>query len=63
IEPPTADGPGDGLRPDQVDEGRLAGGAAIFHVRLTGPLRQAAEAGPWSGEVVHAEVLAPPITF
>lgn len=39
------DGPGDGLRPDHVHEGRLAGGAAIFHDRLTGPLRAAAEAG------------------
>ncbi|WP_258869738.1 hypothetical protein [Paracoccus thiocyanatus] len=39
------DGPGDGLRPDHVHEGRTAGGAAIFHDRLTGPLRDAAEAG------------------
>lgn len=39
------DGPGDGLRPDPVHEGRMAGGAAIFHDRLTGPLRVAAEAG------------------
>ncbi|WP_323009255.1 alpha/beta hydrolase [Paracoccus sp. (in: a-proteobacteria)] len=39
------DGPGDGLRPDHVHEGRVAGGAAIFHDRLTGPLRAAAEAG------------------
>lgn len=39
------DGPGDGLRPDHVHEGRTAGGAAIFHDRLTGPLRAAAEAG------------------
>lgn len=39
------DGPGDGLRPDHVHEGRIAGGAAIFHDRLTGPLRAAAEAG------------------
>lgn len=39
------DGPGDGLRPDHVHEGRMAGGAAIFHDRLTGPLRDAAEAG------------------
>jgi predicted alpha/beta superfamily hydrolase len=39
------DGPGDGLRADHVHEGRTAGGAAIFHDRLTGPLRAAAEAG------------------
>ncbi|MFT4012447.1 MAG: alpha/beta hydrolase-fold protein [Paracoccus sp. (in: a-proteobacteria)] len=39
------DGPGDGLRPDHVHAGRMAGGAAIFHDRLTGPLRFAAEAG------------------
>lgn len=39
------DGPGDGLRPDHVHEGRMAGGAAIFHDRLTGPLRAAAEQG------------------
>ncbi|WP_347268065.1 alpha/beta hydrolase-fold protein [Paracoccus sp. (in: a-proteobacteria)] len=39
------DGPGEGLRPDHVHEGRMAGGAAIFHRRLTGPLRAAAEAG------------------
>ncbi|WP_017998789.1 alpha/beta hydrolase-fold protein [Paracoccus sp. N5] len=39
------DGPGDGLRPDPVHQGRTAGGAAIFHDRLTGPLRAAAEAG------------------
>lgn len=39
------DGRGDGLRPDPVHEGRMAGGAAIFHDRLTGPLRAAAEAG------------------
>jgi predicted alpha/beta superfamily hydrolase len=39
------DGMGDGLRPDHVHEGRMAGGAAIFHDRLTGPLRAAAEAG------------------
>ncbi|MTH62979.1 alpha/beta hydrolase [Paracoccus shanxieyensis] len=39
------DGPGDGLRPDHVHEGRVAGGAAIFHDRLTGPLRAAAEDG------------------
>ncbi|KGJ05636.1 hypothetical protein SAMN04487972_105100 [Paracoccus halophilus] len=39
------DGPGDGLRPDHVHEGRVAGGAAIFHDRLTGPLRDAAEQG------------------
>ena len=39
------DGPGDGLRPDPVHPGRTAGGAAIFHDRLTGPIRAAAEAG------------------
>lgn len=39
------DGPGAGLRPDHVHEGRMAGGAEIFHQRLTGPLRDAAEAG------------------
>lgn len=39
------DGPDDGLRPDHVHEGRMAGGAAIFHDRLTGALRAAAEAG------------------
>ena len=39
------DGPGHGLRPDHVHEGRLAGGAAIFHDRLTGPLRAVAEQG------------------
>lgn len=39
------DGPGDGIRPDPVHPGRLAGGAALFLDRLTGPLRQAAEAG------------------
>lgn len=39
------DGPGDGLRPDHVHQGRMAGGGAIFHNRLTGPLREAAEAG------------------
>ncbi len=39
------DGPGDGLRPDPVHPGRTAGGAAIFHDRLTGPLRAAAEQG------------------
>lgn len=38
------DGPGDGLRPDHVHAGRVAGGAALFHDRLTGPLRAAAEA-------------------
>lgn len=39
------DGPGDGIRPDPVHPGRLAGGAAQFHARLTGPLREAAEDG------------------
>ncbi|MFE3836163.1 alpha/beta hydrolase [Pseudogemmobacter sonorensis] len=39
------DGPGDGIRPDPVHEGRMAGGAALFLDRLTGPLREAAEAG------------------
>ena len=39
------DGLGDGLRPDHVHPGRMAGGAAIFHDRLVGPLRAAAEAG------------------
>ncbi|VDC31494.1 alpha/beta hydrolase [Pseudogemmobacter humi] len=38
-------GPGDGIRPDHVHEGRLAGGAAQFLDRLTGPLRAAAEEG------------------
>lgn len=39
------DGPGDGIRPDHVHEGRMAGGAAQFLDRLTGPLRAAAEDG------------------
>lgn len=39
------DGPGDGIRPDHVHEGRMAGGGAQFLDRLTGPLRDAAEAG------------------
>ncbi len=39
------DGPGDGLRPDPVHPGRMAGGAAQFLDRLTGPLRAAAEEG------------------
>lgn len=39
------DGSGDGLRPDHVHPGRMAGGAAIFHRRLTCPLRRTAEAG------------------
>ncbi|MFT4149261.1 MAG: alpha/beta hydrolase-fold protein [Paracoccaceae bacterium] len=39
------DGPGDGIRPDPVHEGRMAGGAAQFLDRLTGPLRDAAEDG------------------
>lgn len=38
------DGPGDGVRPDPVHPGRMAGGAAQFLDRLTGPLRAAAEA-------------------
>lgn len=37
------DGPGDGIRPDPVHPGRMAGGAALFLDRLTGPLRAAAE--------------------
>lgn len=39
------DGPGDGIRPDPVHPGRMAGGAAQFLDRLTGPLRAAAEDG------------------
>lgn len=39
------DGPGDGIRPDPVHPGRMAGGAAQFLNRLTGPIRQAAEDG------------------
>lgn len=39
------DGPGDGIRPDPVHPGRMAGGAAQFLDLLTGPLRAAAEAG------------------
>lgn len=39
------EGPGDGLRPDHVHEGRTAGGAGLFHDRLVGPLRTAAEEG------------------
>lgn len=39
------DGPGDGIRPDHVHEGRMAGGAGLFLDRLSGPLRAAAEAG------------------
>ena len=39
------DGPGDGIRPDPVHPGRMAGGAALFLDRLTGPLRRAAEEG------------------
>lgn len=39
------DGPGDGIRPDPVHTGRLAGGGAVFLDRLTGPLREAAERG------------------
>lgn len=38
------EGPGDGIRPDPVHPGRLAGGASLFLDRLTGPLRAAAEA-------------------
>lgn len=38
------DGSGDGIRPDHVHEGRMAGGAAQFLDRLTGPLREAVEA-------------------
>lgn len=37
------DGPGDGIRPDPVHPGRMAGGAAIFLDLLTGPLRNEAE--------------------
>lgn len=37
------DGPGDGIRPDPVHPGRMAGGAAQFLDRLTGPIRQAVE--------------------
>lgn len=39
------DGPGDGIRPDPVHLERMAGGAAQFLDRLTGPLREAAEEG------------------
>ncbi|WP_374299986.1 alpha/beta hydrolase [Paracoccus sp. (in: a-proteobacteria)] len=39
------DGPGNGIRPDPVHPGRMAGGAAQFMERLTGPLRAAAESG------------------
>ncbi len=39
------DGPGDGIRPDHVHEGRMAGGAGQFLDRLTGDLRLAAEEG------------------
>ncbi len=39
------DGPGDGIRPDPVHPGRMAGGAAQFLDRLTGPLRRTAEEG------------------
>lgn len=38
------DGPGDGLRPDPVHPGRMAGGAGLFLERLIGPLREATEA-------------------
>lgn len=37
------DGPGDGIRPDPVHPGRMAGGASLFLQRLSGPLRVAAE--------------------
>ena len=37
------DGPGDGIRPDPVHPGRMAGGAWLFLQRLSGPLRAAAE--------------------
>ncbi|RRH78128.1 alpha/beta hydrolase [Falsigemmobacter faecalis] len=37
--------PGAGLRPDHVHDGRMAGGAEIFHQRLTTEIRAAAEAG------------------
>lgn len=37
--------PGAGLRPDHVHEGRLAGGAEIFHHLLTHEIREAAETG------------------
>lgn len=39
------DGPGDGIRPDPVHPGRMAGGAGQFLDRLVGELRVAAEAG------------------
>ncbi len=39
------EGPGDGIRPDPVHPGRLAGGASLFLDRLTGELREAAEQG------------------
>lgn len=39
------DGPGDGIRPDPVHPGRMAGGASIFLDLLTGPLRDHAEDG------------------
>lgn len=39
------DGTGDGIRPDPVHVGRLAGGGAVFLDRLIGPLREAAEQG------------------
>ncbi|NPD13838.1 alpha/beta hydrolase [Xinfangfangia sp. D13-10-4-6] len=45
---PDLDAPGadaDGIRPDHVHEGRMAGGAGLFLDRLIGPLRQAAEEG------------------
>lgn len=38
-------GAGDGVRPDPAHPGRMAGGAARFLDRLTGPLRAEAEAG------------------
>lgn len=39
------DGPGDGIRPDHVHEGRMAGGAKRFLDHLVGPLRATSEAG------------------
>lgn len=42
---PDGAGPGDGIRPDPAHPGWMAGGAARFLDRLTGPLRAAAEAG------------------
>lgn len=39
------DGPGDGIRPDHVHEGRMCGGLGRFLDALTGPLRTLAEGG------------------